>query len=142
MSSGNTSLRGALLQAFCESSTRRIIPPREIRARFPDFTSFGLHCIEAGEKVCIWRVYTPLSARADLQTVRHIRQAHQRSQRLPRESSFRELVAAGNYGFAVLLNEHKRAEYLRELLAERPLPPEVAVLVECFDVYPRISGVV
>ena len=133
MSSGSANLRSALLQAFCESNERRIISPREIRARFPDFTSFGPHCIEAGERVCIWRVYTPLSSSADLQTVRHIRQAHQRSQRLPRESSFRELVASGAYGFAVLLDDAKRGELLRELLRERPLEPAAPVMVEVFE---------
>lgn len=124
-----------LFLAFCvlRQVERRPIASHRIAERYPDFTSRALHCVENGTPPRIWRVYTPTSERADIQTARHIRQEYLKTQQhLPPDSTFRKLVAGGNYGFAVLLDDQARAHNLRQLLAERPLPPEIAATVECF----------
>ena len=122
-----------LYLSFCLLGTteRRPITGHKVREIYPDFASGARHCVESGEAARLWRIFSPTTAAADVQTARHIRQAHLHAlKRLPRESSFREMVLAGSYGFAVLMTDEKRASALRELLHERPLPPEVPLLVE------------
>jgi hypothetical protein len=127
--------RRYLLLAFCllRQVERRPMPTQLLKELYPDSTSRALHCVESGKPSRFWRVYMPTTERADIQTARHIRQeVLETNRRLPHESTFRALLSQGHYGFAVLLDDQSRADKLRELLAERPLPSEIAVTVECF----------
>lgn len=135
MNSGNWQDRDTLIQAFCylDYPTKRVIPPQKIREQFEGFRSMGPHCIEGGETLRIWRVFTPTSPAADIETVRHVRQAYQHSQRLRRSTPFRDLVDSGAYGFAVLLTDEARATRLRALFAERPLPDSVPFAVHVIN---------
>ena len=91
-------LQSYLVLAFCVLGDveRRIMRPQVLAESHPDFRSRGRHCIEGGATKRIWRIFTPLSPRADMQTARHISQAYQESQRRPRDSAFRELVTGGH----------------------------------------------